>query len=375
LPPDSMIIHRPRSLEPHRKKRSIPVLLNCLAAVSLPLAGCVDDAERMDRIVQAEVRNGSFIGAVLVARGDRVLFSRAYGMASLDDSLPNTTSTKFRIGSVTKQFTASAILLLEERGMLSLDDPVRQHWSDAPAEWDDITIFNLLTHTSGIPNFTSFPEYPSWKGQPAAIETIVGYFSDVPLNFRPGSDMSYSNSGYVLLGFLIERITGQSYADFLRENVLSPLGMNDSGYDPDMDLSDGAKGYVLAGGELVLAPYIDMTIPHAAGGLYSSVYDLLRWTQGLFGGDLLSAASMAKFITPFRNDYALGVEVKEVDGEIVIQHSGGIDGFTSHLSYYPERQITVVVLANLGTPVPAAIARDLGNVARGADRIAGNSRL
>src|SRR5262249_24508562 len=174
------------------------------------LAQSVDSA-RMDQIAQSYVSNTQFMGSVLVARGGEVLFSKGYGSANLEWQIPNTPSTKFRLGSITKQFTAASILLLEERGKLKVDDLVKKYMPDAPTAWDKMTIFHVLTHTAGIPNFTSFPDYQASEPFATTPEKLVARFRDKPLEFEPGSRMNYSNSGYILLGYLIERISGQSY--------------------------------------------------------------------------------------------------------------------------------------------------------------------
>src|SRR5688572_7179869 len=161
---------------------------------------------RMDQIAQSYVSNKQFMGSVLVARGNEVLLSKGYGSANLEWEIPNAPSTKFRLGSITKQFTAASILLLEERGKLTLEDPVKKHLPDAPAAWDKVTIFHLLTHTSGIPSFTGFADYRSTQAVATTPEKLVGRFRDRPLEFAPGERMNYSNSGYVLLGYMIERI-------------------------------------------------------------------------------------------------------------------------------------------------------------------------
>ena len=185
----------------------------------------------MDQLVQSYFANKQFMGTVLVARGGQVLVSKGYGSANLEWDIPNAPNTKFRLGSVSKQFTAAAILLLEERGKLHLSDPVKKHLPDAPAAWDPITIFHVLTHTAGIPSFTSFPDYGKIKLSATTTAELVGLFRDKPLEFEPGEKFNYSNSGYVLLTHLIEKISGVRYEMFVRENLFAPLGMNDSGYD------------------------------------------------------------------------------------------------------------------------------------------------
>ena len=171
-----------------------------LGILLLPFASFAQDAARMDTVVRSYVSAQKFMDSVLVARGDDVLFNKGYGSANLEWNIPNSPQTKFRLGSLTKQFTAASILLLEERGKLKIEDPVKKYLPDAPAAWDAITIFHLLTHTSGIPNFTSFPDYPSTEPFPTTPEKTVAHFRDKPLYFAPGEKWSYSNSGYVLLG-------------------------------------------------------------------------------------------------------------------------------------------------------------------------------
>jgi len=332
----------------------------------LAAAGLAQDLSRMDQVVQSYVSDKKFMGTVLVARGDEVLFSKGYGSANLEWEIPNSPDTKFRLGSITKQFTAAATLLLEERGKLSTDDKVKKLMPDAPAAWDQITIFHLLTHTSGIPSFTGFPDYHSLKPFASTPEKLVERFRDKPLDFEPGEEFRYSNSGYMLLGYLLEKASGQSYEEFLQENIFGPLGMKDSGYDSNSAIIPRrAAGYAPRKDGPVNAPFVHMSIPFSAGALYSTTQDLLRWEQGLFGGKLLSAESIEKMTTPAKKDYAFGVGVRTVKGRKVIDHGGGIEGFNTHLAYYPEEKLTAVALSNLNGGAPQRIAELLAAVARG----------
>lgn len=320
----------------------------------------------MDDVVQSYVRDKTFMGTVLVARGNDVILSKGYGSANLEWNIPNTPTTKFRLGSITKQFTAASILLLEERGMLKLDDPIKKYIPDTPAAWDKITIFHLLTHSSGIPNFTNLPEYKSLKHEATPVAKTIATLHDKPLDFAPGEKMSYSNTGYLVLGYAIERITGGSYEKFVTDNIFTPLGMKDSGYDSNTAIiPHRAAGYAPSPNGPLNADFIHMSIPHAAGALYSTTEDLLRWEQGLFGGKLISSASLAKMTTAFKNDYALGVIVLTANGRKVVQHDGGIDGFSTSLAYYPDTKTTVAVLANLAGNAPGQIAANLGELAHG----------
>jgi CubicO group peptidase (beta-lactamase class C family) len=343
---------------------SIGVRTSILALLASTSAlGAQADTARMDGAVKPYADQKRFMGSVLVARGGEVLFSKGYGFANAEWDIPNSPSTKFRLGSLTKQFTAACILILEERGKLKTSDPVKKYLPDAPPAWDKITIYNLLTHTSGIPEFTAQPDYETIKLSPSSPRQTYDRLRDKSLAFQPGERFSYSNSNYLLLGFLIEEISGDSYEKFLQHNVLTPLGLRDTGYDSRALLPRRASGYSRSGGELVNADYIHMSIPQAAGALYSTTEDLLRWEQGLFGGKLLSAASLKKMTTPFKATYACGLGVRTINGHKIISHDGGIEGFETFLAYYPEDRLTVVVLANLNGSTPAARALELASIA------------
>lgn len=332
----------------------------------LPLSARAQDPERMDALVREDADKGAFMGAVLVARDEAVLFDKGYGSANLEWNIPNDGATRFRLGSVTKQFTAVAILLLQERGKLTLDAPVKAYLPDAPAAWDKVTVRHLLHHTSGIPNFTSFPDYGATKTLSATHASLIARFRDRPLEFQPGEKWNYSNSGYVLLSAIIEKLSGQSYAEFVAANLFKPLGMADTGYDSHaMILPRRASGYAPAKDGPVNADYISMTIPQGAGALYSTTRDLLKWQRGLYGGKLLSPASLAAFRTPQKDGYALGIVVHKADGFTTLQHGGGIEGFNTFLAYDPDRKLTVVVLANLNGPSPDKLAKSLMTLARG----------
>ena len=344
-------------------------MIRRIVIVTLLATGCFgqeDPTARMEQVVQSYVSAKQFMGSVLVARDGKVLLSHGYGSANLEWEIPNSPTTKFRLGSITKQFTATCILLLEERGKLKIDDPVKKYMPDAPAAWDKITIYHLLTHTSGIPSFTGFPDYRATEAIATTPEQLAARFRDKPLEFQPGEKWNYSNSGYVLLGYLIEKISGQSYGEFVQKNIFDPLGMKDSGYDSNVAIiPHRADGYTPKPKGIEHAGYIDMSIPFSAGALYSTTEDLLLWEQGLFGGKVLSAASLQKMTTPFKNDYAFGLGVRNDKGLKVIDHGGGIEGFNTQLGYYPDDKLVVAVLGNLNGGAPSAIAAKLASVAHG----------
>jgi CubicO group peptidase (beta-lactamase class C family) len=342
------------------------MMLRLAIVLLVACGGWAQDVARMEQVIQSYATNRQFMGSVLVAKGTEVLLSKGYGSANLEWDVPNSPATKFRLGSVTKQFTAASILLLQERGKLNVEDPVKKYMADAPAAWDKITIYHLLTHTSGIPSFTGFPEYAKWEPFAATPAEQVARFRDKPLDFAPGEKWSYSNSGYVLLGYLIEKITGGSYEKFVRENIFTPLGMQDSGYDSNSAvIARRAAGYSPDKGGLQNAGFVHMSIPFSAGALYSTTEDLLKWERGLFGGKLLSAASLKTMTAPFKSDYACGLFVETKEGRKAIQHGGGIEGFNTQLTYYPDDKLTVVVLGNVNGMAPTQIAAKLSAIAHG----------
>ena len=324
-------------------------------------ASDAQDASRMDQVVTTLVP-GRFMGTVLVARGDEILLSRGYGLANLEWQLPNTPSTKFQLASITKQFTAASILLLEEQGKLNVDDRVKKYLPDAPAAWEKITIFNLLTHTAGIPD-ASDPY--SLAQSPMPTQALVARFRDKPLDFEPGASWNYSSAGYVLLGYLIEQVSGQSYERFVQQNIFTPLSMKDSGYGSHQAvIARRAASYASAPDGPLNATFLEFANTQGAGALYSTTEDMLRWIQALFGGKLLSAASLRKMTAPFKNDYAFGVVVHTVNGRKRIDHDG-ISSFRTFAGYYPDSKVTVIVLANLSAAPVDEIADKLGALAHG----------
>lgn len=308
----------------------------------------INQALRIEQIVQSYVADKQFMGSILVSQNGQVLLDKGYGFANLEWQIPNSSSTKFRLGSLTKQFTAAAILLLEERGQIDIAESINKYLLDTPTTWNNITIFNLLTHTSGIPNYTQFPDFPSMTTIKKTPEQQIELFRNKPLEFQPGSNYEYCNSGYVLLGYLIEKISGLTYQDFIVTNIFKPLEMSDSGYDSHSEiLLHRASGYEITPNGLRNTDYLDMSIPYAAGSLYSTTQDLLLWQENLFGGKIISSQSLNKMIQPFKNTYGLGVSIQSEDGHPAITHGGGINGFNTFMIYFPEDKLTIIVLANL----------------------------
>jgi len=336
-------------------------LLGCATALAQnPDAPAI--TKRLDKIAKSYPEE-QFMGSVLVVEGDHTLLDKGYGMADLKRKIPDSPDAQFRLGSLTKQFTAALILLLQQDGKLQVADPVSKYLDDAPQTWKKITLANLLGHTSGIPNFTSDPAFRTWSLRPHSHAEEIGLFRDKPLEFAPGSRYEYSNSNYEVLGAVIEKVSGRDYGELLRERIFEPLEMKNSGLDADgLILPRRAQGY-RDSKDWGLAPAQSesMTIPWAAGSIYSTTGDLLRWEHGLFGGKILNDASLQAMTTAGKGNYGLGVEVAQMHGVKVVSHNGGIEGFNTYLCYVPERQITVVVLSNVNGTAPDTMGPELLN--------------
>jgi CubicO group peptidase (beta-lactamase class C family) len=331
-------------------------------------AGAQGVDAKVEEYLTAAVRVGGFSGSVLIARDGRPVFRSAYGMANRELEVPNTPETVFRIGSLTKGFTAAAIMLLQERGKLQVSDRLCSHLSDCPPEWQRITIRNLLTHTSGITSYTQLPDYPTTMGVAVTHEIQISRIKGLPLEFGPGEKYSYSNSGYYLLGVIIERVSGKPYADFLQENIFTPLDLKNTGYDTNRRvIRNRASGYLMQGGAVVNALYIDMSVPFAAGALVSTVDDLLRWDEALVAGKLLSRKSLDEMFAPATPEgYGYGWGNRRRFDRQVIEHDGGINGFTTSLSRFPADRVTVIVLGNNANMASRTIANDLSAIMFGA---------
>jgi CubicO group peptidase (beta-lactamase class C family) len=351
-----------------RRERTFPrfaLLCACLLAFS-GAARAQDPLPKIDEYMNAAAKVERFSGAILVARDGKVIAAKGYGMADVENDVPNTPETKFRLGSLTKQFTSASIMLLQERGKLSVQDPVCKYVAPCPEAWQPVTIHHLLSHTAGVPNFTAFPDYKKTMREPVNAESLVARFRDRPLDFKPGEDWRYSNSGYALLGYVIEKISGESYENFLRKNIFEPLGMTNTGYDhPEEIVKRRARGYAPRGDGLVNAAYIDMTIPFAAGGLYSTVGDLYLWDQALHGGKLLKKPSLDAMLTPVRNKYGYGLGIDKIFGRPMAGHSGGIEGFATSIIRFTDDRATFIVLSNNEAARPQRVAGDLAAIVFG----------
>ena len=341
-------------------------------ALALPRAADAQDPlpARIDAIVAEELADESSAGvAVEVIHKAKVIVRKGYGKANVELDVPMTERNVFRIGSITKQFTAAGIMRLVERGKLKLDDDVGKLLPDAPLHGKHVTVAQLLTHTSGIKNYTELKELQ--RGLPLPPERLYTLLKDQSFDFEPGQGWHYSNSNYYLLGLIIEKVSGKKYRDFLRDEVIARAGLKNTSYcDNDPIIPNRAQGYTPDGPRLKNASPIDMSAPFAAGALCSTVDDLVVWAQALAGGKVVSAASYAKMTTPVKvpgdgkgPQYGFGLGLGDREGHRRIAHNGGINGFTSRLTSFPDDGLVVAVLANTDGGLPDPItARIVGEV-------------
>ena len=327
--------------------------------------------EEIDTYLQAYLNTGYFMGSVLVSRQGEILLNKGYGMANLEYDLPNTPQTKFRLASLTKQFTAAAILQLQGQDLLDVNDRVATYLPDYP-HGEQITIAQLLNHTAGIPNFTSFEDYQTKKRIPVKIDELICYFSDRYLEFTPGDRFSYSNSGYIVLTKIIETVSDRSYEDYLQQYIFNPLEMKDSGYDRRKDvLKNRASGYVSTSQGYQNAEYIDMSIPSGAGGLYSTVGDLAKWERSLYTDIILKQSSRdamfnSRVTIPLDDnkqiEHSYGWLIDTQYNRCRLSSNGGIEGFVTHIARYPDEQIAIIILMNISVSIGDKIGIDLAAI-------------
>jgi len=344
--------------------------LICVLFASLLLAPMAraetpaDYKAKAEALVKSYADAGRFSGAVLVAVDGKPLIREGFGLADREWNAAVTPQTEFRLGSITKQFTATAILQLAEQGKLNLDDPISKYYAGAPSAWSGITLRHLLTHTSGIPSYTAIPGFFDQQARlDLTPEGIIALTRDKPLDFPPGAQYAYDNTGYILLGYVIEKVSGEPYAHYLTEHIFEPLGMAHTGYDVSAEiLPERAAGYTLTPTGLKNAPYLSMTLPYAAGSLYSDVDDLLTWDQALYASKPMSAASTKAMFTDYGHNYGFGYGIAVRDGHREWSHGGGINGFATFIARYPDDHLTVIVLSNIQEADTGRIANQLADL-------------
>ena len=366
-----------------RQSRSfvVPLLLLCLA-IAFAGAGAAQDAApkpagdleaRVDAAVKAAMEREHIPGVSIgIQNGDQVLIARGYGFADVENEVAATEHTVYRIGSITKQFTAAGILLLEERGKLHVGDDLSVFLPDYPMQGRRIPLERLLNHTSGIKGYTEMAEFWKRSREDLIHGEMLAMFGGTPAEFQPGERWKYSNSGYYLLGLVIEKVSGQSYDQFLKTEIFDRLGLAQTAYlDETPIVKHRAAGYEVAGERVVNDKYLSMKPPFSAGAIGSTVVDLMRWQRAIAHGELLQPETWRRMTTPGKLlngeplKYGYGVMAGELSGHATIQHGGGINGFRSQLAYYPGDELIVVVLANTGTARVDALERTLTRLVLG----------
>jgi CubicO group peptidase (beta-lactamase class C family) len=350
-----------------KSKIIFALLLCCATSV---FVSAQDLAKEIEQLLAEQYEADGPGGAILVARKGNVLYEGGFGMANIEATEKNTAGNIFKIGSITKQYTAVAILMLEEQGKLNTSDLLTRHLPDYPEH--GITIAQLLNHTAGVPSYTNFPTFLNEVAQTKTPEAIMASFKDLPLDFDPGTDFSYSNSGYIVLGILIEKLSGQDYGSFIEENIFKKIGMNSTYYGRDSDdYANMATGYSLGADGFEPAMKYSMTFPYAAGSIISTVGDQFMWIKAIRDNKLISAKSKQKAWANTRlpngelTNYGFGWMMNDVNGSASIEHGGGIFGFVSSGIYVPEEDVFVSILTNRDGVSPDEIAVRIAGMAVG----------
>ena len=335
------------------------ILLNAFLAPSVWAQGFQADA---DRIVSSFAKRGEFRGTVMVARNGQILFQKGYGNAVEAWGISNNANTKFELASLTKQFTGAAILILAQAGKLNLEDKVAKFFPQAPESWEEITIKQLVTHTSGLPN-NEIRDFNKGICVPYTEDELLRTFKGRPLKFKPGTDWAYTNTEYYLLAYIIESTSGKTYADFLMQNVFQPLGMSNSGFSSTLAIvSQMAEGYTRDGKSLRHRDYFDRSLEIGAGGVYSTTSDMLRWNEALNEGKLLNQRSLDLMFTPSSpGNYGFGWFI-ENQPRTKAYHEGSDPGFSAFEIRYPAEKEFIIVLSNLEDSPVRAIANGLGEL-------------
>ncbi len=339
------------------KKMSILVIVLCMMQTTF----AQESASKIDILINAYAKLYKFNGSALVAKNGTILLNKGYGYRDAAGKVLNNEQTIFQLGSITKQFTSAVILKLQEEKKLALSDKLSKYFPGYP-KGDSITIRELLTHTSGIYNYTNDQDFMANEiTKPATREKMMSLFKDKPLDFSPGTSWSYSNSGYSLLGYIIEAITKKMYEQVVRKYIFTPLGMTHSGFDfTHLKSNNKAVGYFkLNDKDTALAPIVDSTVSFSAGAIYSTIGDLYLWHKALENNIVLSKAQQEEAYTSVKNNYGYGWGIDSIEGKRRVGHGGGIPGFITNISRVPEDDICIILLSNASNEALADITKSI----------------
>jgi CubicO group peptidase (beta-lactamase class C family) len=325
-----------------------------------------------DRLLSTQFKPGETGCAALVAIKGQIIYKKAFGMANLELNVPMQPEMVFRIGSITKQFTAIAILQLMEQGKLSLQDDITKFIPDYPTQAYKITIENLLTHTAGTMSYTSAPEIMKYIKDDFKPEEVIDKFKNLPMEFAPGTKWNYNNSGFFLLGYIIEKVSGMKYQDYIEKNLFKPAGMTNSLYGSDEKIiKNRAYPYKPDGDTTVNADYMSMLLPYSAGSLMSTVEDLYKWNRALLAEKFVKKETLDKAWTEFKltdgkgSHYGYGWFMSQVQGSRSVEHGGGINGYLTNSLYLPEEDVFVAVFSNNTAKAPDAVSTRMAAIAVG----------
>ena len=319
---------------------------------------------RIHEYLSRATDSGLFTGTVAVAKDDKVVFGRGYGMADLAYDVPNTSQTRFDIGSVSKTFTAAVVLWLQDRGKLRVEDAICKYLDNCPDAWRPVSVRHLLTHTSGILNYTELPDYFEDRALESFLPNAIDRIRQMPLQFPPGDRFAYSNTGYKLLQEIVQKASGQRYEDLIQARILDPLGMRSTGFLERPNIRHAivknlATGYTDGVGPLELAPWVH---PNSGGGIYSTAEDMCLWGQALLAGRLLSAQASSEAFTPGEGNYGYGWFVFRNGKRPFATHSGNIPGFGATLVLYLDQRLSIFVASNLDTAPTNRIQDDIAKI-------------
>lgn len=317
-----------------------------IAFLLLPFVLLAQDKTKLiDQYINSQASLNDFSGNVLIAHKGKVIYKKALGFANREWNIPNNIETKFRIGSITKQFTSAAILQLVEKGKLSLDDKLSKFFPDFPKA-DSVTIHMLLNHTSGIRSYTDIKNFRLIAPLPYAKDSVIALVSRESYDFSPGTKYTYSNSGYFILGYIIEKVSGQSYSNYI-DNMVKKIGLKNTGVDRlDSIMPNRAYGYVTSPNGYKNAPFISMEFPFSAGAIFSTVDEIYQWQKALFSGKVVSESLLKKMTTAYLNKYGYGLHLDTLHKHPFVGHTGAITGFNSSSEYYPADDLYIIVFTN-----------------------------